>query len=407
MRFVDDRRGETPTESPLGNMAWFSGLGLSQSEFMADPYRFYRQWRQRGPRQQIADDHWMLLDYSDVRRVFSEAAFVKPPAFREAPPPEFGGLPDLEPSMLMSNPPDHTRLRGLVSQAFQPRHLVRLKPFIESLADSLTDSLVAVGGGDLVGHFAFPLPALVIAELLGVPRTDQDRFRDWSHDVARLLDASQPEAVRRRSVRARWELLEYFQHLIDRKRAQPGEDLLTELVRAETAGDKLSAGELLSMALVLLVAGHETTTNLLSMGTLGLIEQEVPVDSIEDWGVAVEELLRFTSPVQLDARMTAQTVTFGEDRMPAGAFVTIAVGAANRDPAVFAEPDRLNVTREPNPHLAFGRGIHFCLGAALARLEATIAFPRLLRHRWQVSGMPVWNSNLVLRGLGALPVSLR
>ncbi len=391
---------------PFGAAVWLARLGLQQSALMENPYPIYQVWQAERPVWQIEEDQWLLFRYDDVRRVLSEQSFVKGEPWTENPPAEYPDLPELSPSMLMSNPPNHTRLRGLVTQAFQPRHLKRLEPFIVQLAGDLTARLEADGGGNLVQQLAFPLPALVIAELLGVPRADHAQFREWSQHIARLLDPSQTPEARKKAADARWQLLDYFHRLISEKRRQPGDDLLTELVKTESAGDRLSPGELLSMALLLLVAGHETTTNLLSMGSLTLMERpDTPLPD-GDWHRAVEELLRYTSPVQLDARMTSEPVTFGEHTIPSGAWITVVIGAANRDPAIFDEPGRLDLARHPNPHMAFGRGIHFCLGASLARMEAALAFPILWRHRWALAGSPLWNENIVLRGLTALPATI-
>lgn len=389
---------------PYAAAVWLVRLGMTQSQLMADPYPIYDRWQQDNPIWEVEPGQWMMFRYQDVRRVLSEPEFGKGESWSQPAPPEYPELPELTPSMLMSNPPDHTRLRALVNEAFQPRHLDRLRPYIEELAEQLASRIADQGGGDLVRDFAFPLPAQVIAELLGVPRADHSQFRDWSQSVARLLDPSQIPVARQKGEDARWELLDYFHHLIARKRQDPGDDLLSELIAVGSDANRLSAGELLSMALLLLVAGHETTTNLLSMGTLALIEEKAPVPE-QSWHDAVEELLRYTSPVQLDARLAREAVAFDDITVQAGDWVTVVIGAANRDAALFAHPHRLDLARRPNPHLAFGRGIHFCLGAGLARLEATLAFPILWRRRWRPVGQPLWNENIVLRGLTALPAA--
>ena len=393
---------------PLAAAIWLSRLGISQAELMANPYPLYRQWLMEHPVWEVEPGQWLMFGYDDTKRVLSEPEMTKGEAWSESPPPSHAHLPELTPSLLMSNPPDHTRLRRLVSQAFLPRHIERLAPYVSELAESFASRLVKDGGGELVSQFCFPLPALVIAELLGVPRADHSQFRDWSREIARLLDPSQTPEARDKAGRARWELLDYFHSLIAQKRRHPADDLLSELIAVEEQGDQLSPGELLSMALLLLVAGHETTTNLLSMGTLALIEEGVdhPREG-ESWHDAVEELLRFSSPVQLDGRYAAQSAQFGTKTIPEGAWITVVVGSANRDPAVFDEPDRLNLSRRPNPHMGFGRGIHFCLGASLARMEAAIAFPILWRREWRLDGEPLWNENIVLRGLTGLLVSPR
>lgn len=390
----------------FGDASWFSHLGLSQAEFMANPYPVYQEWRETHPIWRVADGHYLILDYAAVREVFQDGRFIKGATNGTMPAPaEYRHLPLIEPSMLMSDPPAHTRLRGLVNQAFQPRHLTRLAPYIEATAEALWQKIRAEGGGDFVADFAFPLPALVIAELLGVPKSDQPKFRSWSQRIAKILDPSQSPTARQDGVAARWELLDYFHRLIETKRTQKGNDLLSELIQAEEAGDRLSPGELLSTALLLLVAGHETTTNLLSMGTLALITEEA--EEPTDWARAVEELLRFTSPVQIDARMARESLTLGGVEIPEGSRVTLVIGSANHDPAVFSRPDGLWWDRPSNPHMAFGRGIHFCLGAGLARLEAGIGFPLVWgSEKPRLAGLPVWNSNIVLRGLSTLPIRL-
>lgn len=389
---------------PFGAAIWLSRLSMRQSTLMQNPYPLYRQWQEEHPLWEVDEGQWMVFRYDDARQILMEPAFTKGDSWTESPPPEYSHLPDMVPSMLMRNPPDHTRLRGLVTQAFQPRHLKRLEHYIADLTQTLTQTLHSNGGGDLVRQLAFPLPALVIAELLGVPRVDHGQFRAWSQHVARLLDPSQTSEARQKAVEARWELLDYFHHLIEEKRRTPQDDLLSELIQVESSGDRLSPAELLSMALLLLVAGHETTTNLLSMGSLALMEHPDVERPTTHWHTAVEELLRYTSPVQLDARRTAEPVTLSGVTIPEGSWLTVVLGAANRDPRVFAKPDTLDLSRQPNLHMAFGRGIHFCLGAALARMEAEIAFPILWQQAWQPSGEPLWNENIVLRGLTALPI---
>ncbi|PSR23260.1 MAG: cytochrome P450 [Sulfobacillus acidophilus] len=390
---------------PLGAAIWLSRLGFTQSEFMANPFPIYQEWLAERPIWEVEPGQWLLFRYEDVRVALTSAAFTKGEAWTQTPPEGYRHLPDLTPSLLMSDPPVHTRLRGLVTQAFQPRHLKRLEPFIVEVARQFSDRVVADGEGELVSQFAFPLPAVVIAELLGVPRADHPQFRAWSKQIVRLLDPSQSPEARQNAMEARWQLLDYFHHLIAEKRRAPADDLLTELVQVEADGDRLAPGELLAMALLLLVAGHETTTNLIPMGTLALIPHPHPRPE-DDWHDPVEELLRYTSPVQLDARLVAESISLGTVTIPGGSWVTLVLGAANRDPSIFPDPDTLNLSRHPNPHLAFGRGIHFCLGAALARMEALIAFPTLWQYEWRLAGEPLWNENIVLRGLTALPVRL-
>lgn len=394
------------TAGPHSAALWLTRLGKTQAALMADPFPTYRDWREASPVWEVDPGQWLMFRYEDTRRILTSPIFQKDPTAAERPPADFPHLPELSPSLLMQNPPDHTRLRTLVSQAFQPRHLERLTPYIRDLAHQLVRSLRKNGGGDLVSQFAFPLPAQVIAELLGVPRADHGKFRQWSMHVGRLLDPSQTPEARQKGAAARWELLDYFHHLIARKSDSPQDDLLSELIAAQQDGDQLSPSELLSMALLLLEAGHETTTNLLSMGSLALVRHRADNKPLPDdnWHDAVEELLRYTSPVQFDARLVMESLRVDEATMAAGDWITVVIGSANRDPVIFSDPDTLILDRHPNPHMAFGRGIHFCLGASLARLEAAIALPILWGYGWTLQGMPLWNENIVLRGLTALPV---
>lgn len=399
---MDTMEGESP-EAP-----WLDTQGVTQAELMSDPYPLYREWRQtRPPLWQMDDGQWMAQDYLTVRRVLTESTFGKGESGPTLPPEGYRHLPPLEPSMLETNPPVHTRLRSLVTHAFQPRHLQRLEPFITELTQTLLRPLLDDGSGDFVGTLAGPLPATVIAELLGVPGQDQAMFRQWSQAIVQGLDGTLPAEEQDASQRASWDLANYFHDLIQDKRKRFESDLLTDLIRSEEAGDHLTAGELLSMAELLLVAGHETTTNLLAMGLLTWIQHDFRDGTVDDWPMAVEEILRFTSPVQFDGRRTLTEVQLGEVTLPENTWITLAIGAANRDPKMFFDPDALRLDRTPNPHLAFARGIHFCLGAGLARLEAVQAFPLITRHQWKLEGVPLWNANLVLRGMKHLPVRVQ
>lgn len=390
---------------------WFHALGISQAQFAANPYPVYRHWQQTSPIKELAPGQWMILNYDDVRNILMDGRFIKRTPVPRTPPPKFHTLPVLSPSMLVTNPPDHTRLRSLVNRAFQPKHLERLRPYIAELAGELLDSFVNNGGGNLVEDYAFPLPALVIAELLGVPAKDRNLFRSLSQKIALMIDPTQEPAIRQQGQEARWELLDYFHHLAQQKKQNPGDDLLSALLQVQGQEGTLSAGELLTMSLLLLVAGHETTTNLISLGTYRLLMTPSALDELrlhpELWASAVEECLRFESPVQLDGRMAQQDVRMGDQIIPEGASVTLVLAQANRDPRVFPNPDTFDIHRHPNMHLAFGRGIHMCLGASLARMEATIAFSQLFRYSLELHGEPVFNPNVLLRGLKSLPLLVK
>ena len=385
------------------------------AEFAADPHPFYARLRAAGPVHFIeAVGDWWAVDHAECLAVLGDGRFIKGPASPPEPPPQFAHLPPLQPSMLFRDPPDHTRLRSLVTTAFTPQVIARLAPRIQALSDELIDDWLAGAASDLMAAFAFPLPATVIAEMLGVPRQDRERFKDWSARFIHMLDGTQPEEVRRDAVTARFQLLDYFHGLAAERRRAPTDDLIGRLVAAEEQGDRLSAGEVLDMCALLLAAGHETTTNLIGAGVLALLRAP------GGWAwlrgrpdllpAVVEELLRYCCPVQLDGRIAAEDLELGGQRIAAGESVVAVLASANRDEAVFPHGDRLDFARPRNPHLAFGRGIHFCLGAPLARLEARLALETLLRR---LPGLaldgdraPVWNRNLVIRGLAELPVRL-
>jgi unspecific monooxygenase len=317
---------------------------------------------------------------------------------------------------LFRDPPEHTRLRGLVSKAFTPRMVEGLRPRIEAMVDELLDAACDRREIDLVRDFAYPLPIQVICEMLGIPSADRDRFSELSAVLARGLDPEflQPEGATEDQFATVVAFAEYFFPLLGERRANPGEDLLSQLALAEEAGDALTEAQMLSTAILLLVAGHETTVNLISGGVLELVRHP---EQLERWRrdealtpSAVEELLRFVSPVQLTGRVLVEDVTLASGpTIPKGNYVLTLLASANRDPAVFAEPDTLDLTRTENRHLGFGFGLHHCLGAPLARLETTIALPKLLARTRSLdleAATPPYRDNVVLRGLSELPMTL-
>jgi cytochrome P450 len=325
---------------------------------------------------------------------------------------EQGRLPT---SMLFRDPPDHTRLRGLVSRAFTPRVVEGLRPRIQQIVDGLLDRVQGAGRMEVISDLAYPLPVTVISEMLGVPEEDRERIKRWSADIARSLDAiglpTDPEIVDRGRT-GRRAIGDYFRSLIPDRKKRPRGDLLSLLIEAEEQGDKLSEGELLATCVLLYIAGHETTVNLIGNGLLALLRHPKELERLRDKPAlvqsAVEELLRYDGPVQRTARITNADVELGEHKIPKGSMVVPVIGAANRDPAHFPDPDRLDVSRPDNRHIAFGFGIHFCLGAPLARLEGQITLGTLLHRLPQLAlstERPEWRESQVLRGLKALPVS--
>jgi hypothetical protein len=393
-----------------------------------DPYAVYAQLRRDNPVHRNALGFWVFTRHADClallrdRRSSSDGRNVDPASFQEPRvvdlPPQTGGaeamLEEMAP-FLFRDPPDHTRLRGLVQKAFTPRVVEGLRPRIEEICAGLLDTALETGEVDLVADYAYRLPVQIIVEMLGVPAEDHEQFRVWSHALARGLDPDfllPPDAVQQR-LGALLSFAQYFGALIEDRRQKPGDDLLTRLIQAEEQGDVLSQGELLSTCILLLVAGHETTVNLISGGALVLMDRPDQLALVrDDPGVgrtAAEEMLRFVCPVQLTGRVALEDMEVGGERIAAGEFSMLLIGSANRDPEAFSDPDTFDVTRTDNNHLGFGFGIHHCLGAPLARLEAQVALPALFRRARRlerVSDELSYKENIVLRGLETLPVRL-
>jgi len=384
-------------------------------EFIADPYPTYHRLRAEDPVHHNPLGFWVLTRYEEVVAALRDPRLIKEPiaAFVAA---RFGApMPAMGLSMLDRDPPDHTRLRSLVNKAFTPRVVEGLRPHIQKIVDGLLARVEGAGTMDLIEEFAYPLPVTVICQMLGVPVEDRERFKQWGLDIARGLDAIllPPDSdVARRSVAARRALADYFRALIAERRAAPRGDMLSDLIAAEEAGDKLSEDELLATCILLLVAGHETTVNLIGNGTLALLRHPDQLRRLrEDPGLiasAVEELLRYDGPVQRTARIPREDITIGGRTIGKGEMVMPFLGAADRDPAQFPEPDRLDITRADNRHIAFGWGIHFCLGAPLARVEGQIAINTLVGRLPKLAlatDRPEFRQSLTLRGLKSLPVS--
>ena len=318
-----------------------------------------------------------------------------------------------EPSFLFLDPPDHTRLRGLVSHAFTPRRVRDLTVRVREIVDELIDTAVPTGAMEVIEEFAYLVPVRVICELLGVPAADHEVFKDWSRELARGLDPEFmiPVETRERQMKASQLLMSYFEELIAQRTREPGDDMLSALIQAEQAGDTLSHGELLSTLSLLLIAGHETTVNLIGNGILQFSRHPDQYAKLCDdpslARSAVEEVLRFDPPVQVTGRISMTELAFDGHVLGAGQQALCLIGAANRDPEEFGETAQaFDITRSPNNHVAFGAGIHFCLGAPLARLEAQIAFETFARRVgvFELADEPAYREHFVLRGLSRLPI---
>ena len=359
-----------------------------------------------------------MTSHHDCAAILKENRFGKE-AHKVVPEEQLRSVPFLVQksgvkNMLFRDPPDHTRLRGLVSQAFTPRMLERLRPHIHEIAESLIADMKGQREVDLISAFAFALPIIVIAEMLGVPAADREQFKAWSNPLAQSVDPTASPDMLQEAQRMLPELTAYLERIIEERRQTPGPDLISSLIAAHEAGDKLDTEELLATCRLLLIAGHETTVNLIGNGMLALLrnpEQRAWLAANPDKiGNAVEELLRYDSPVQLTMRIAFADLPVGNQTIKRGDQVVTLLGAANRDPQQYADPEQLDLTRANAPtHLSFGQGIHYCLGAPLARIEGQIAINALLEHFPKMSLATdelTYRRNITLRGLQALPVKL-
>jgi pimeloyl-[acyl-carrier protein] synthase len=413
---------QPPTFEKPDIAAWFRTY---TDRLHSDPYPFYAYLLEHEPFCYVEESRfWVASRYEDVNRILKDPLFVREyrntvPQHQqqELPPPpkEWKPVNDLLDNwMLFRDAPTHTRLRGLVNHAFTPRTTERLKPKICAIAGYLADRMAEDPHPDLIASFAFPLPVIVIAELLGVPPEDRELFKDWSHTFARVLEGGdQPTEFVQQAGRAAEDISEYFRRLIAERKSNPREDLISELIAAQEQADALTEQELIATCVRLLVAGHETTVNLIGNSVLvllnhpeqraGLFERPELITS------AFEEVLRFESPVRMTTRLASADYEIGGQTIRQGQAVSVMLGAANRDPAQFEQPNRFDIGRSPNRHLAFASGPHFCLGAPLARMEGEIALSALLERFPQLclaDGKPNWRPNILFRGLGSMSVQL-
>lgn len=374
--------------------------------FKANPHPTFAQMREHHPiyAHQDRSGHtiWYFTRYADVVAVMRDPRFVKEQPNR---PPTNA----INQNMLFSDPPDHTRLRTLVNQAFTPRRIAEMAPTLQTVADALIDAVYAMGRMDLIADFALPFPVVVISDLLGIPSADQSQVAAYSQTIISPGGRRLKAKTRRRMMR---EFVAYLQTLFDKRRADPQDDLITALVQAEADGERLSETELSSMVALLLVTGHETTVNLIGNGLLTLLQHPDQLALLRTnrdlLDRAIEELLRFDGPVETSTtRWVGEDLVYAGHAMQRGDTVRVVITAANRDPAVFDNPDQLDITRHPNKHLQFGHGIHYCLGAPLARLEGKVALWTLFERleNLQLSEMPQFRQGVLFRGLEKLPLT--
>ncbi len=396
--------------------------------FKADPFPYFARLRAADPPIHVATlpdgtPTWLLARFDDVLSLLKDERFVKDKrrAMTAQQLRKLAWVPKfvrpLEQNMLDLDSPDHERLRGLVQKAFTPRLVELMRSRAQAVADGLLDSASARRRVDLVRDFALPLPVTVISEMLGVPTSKRTKFSKWSNAIVAMTSLKPPISVMLSVIPNIWLFMRFLRQLFDLRRANPCDDLTSALIRAEEAGDRLDENELLAMVFLLLIAGHETTVSLIAGGVLELLRHPHQLERLQNEPAlissAIEELLRFVSPVFLTTeRFAREDVTLHGMTIPRGGLVYGVIGSANRDPAVFEHPDVLDLARQDNRHIAFGHGVHFCLGAALARMEAQIAIQTLVQ-RFPRLGLAApaetlrWRPSIVLRGLEALPVVLK
>ena len=384
-------------------------LNTRDPAFYQDPYPTYRRLQEEAPVVYWEEfERWCFLRHRDVSAILRDRRFGRSMAQLE-------GVPVREPvlavdrySMLEMEPPSHTRLRRLVQGAFIARQIERLRPRVESLSHRLIDRMEDSDRADLLPAFASPIPVVVIAELLGVPIEMSDQLLAWSHAMVAVYELSPSQEQIEQARGAADEFVAFLRDYVRRRRGEPQDDLLTKLIEAEEGGDRLTEDELISTCILLLNAGHEATVNVIGNGTLALLQNP---EQLAHWRAdhartasAVEELLRFDTPLHLFNRWVLEDLVVGDLELKQGMEVSLLLGAANRDPRVFARPDQLDLTRSPNPHFSFGAGLHYCLGAPLARLELQTALPILWARlpRLELSAAPSFKNSYHFRGLESL-----
>ncbi|MQA34909.1 cytochrome P450 [Modestobacter roseus] len=393
-------------------------LDLADPAVVADPYPTFARARAQAPVQWDAGlGMWLAFTHAEANAVLRDRRLGR--IWRDKAPAERFGQFNLihRNAILEMEPPEHTRLRRLISTAFARGHVERLRPWVQELADGLVDQLVARSGGstpvDVLSGMSEELPVAVIAELLGVPSADRPLLRPWSNAIVKMYEYGRTTAVEDDAERAAAEFVAYLRELAAERRRTPGEDLLTHLVTVrDSEGDRLTEDELVTTCILLLNAGHEATVNVSGNGLLALLEHPAELQRLRDdpalLPTAIEELMRFDSPLQLFERTATADVEIGGVTVAQGQKIAALLGSANRDPRVFTDPDTLDVGRTDNPHISFGAGVHFCIGAPLARVELQASFGALLSRTssLELGARPQRRPEFVMRGLADLPVVL-
>ncbi|MCZ4509230.1 cytochrome P450 [Streptomyces sp. ActVer] len=390
--------------------------------FLADPYPAYADLRAQGRVHYYEPtNQWLVPHHADVSALLRDRRlgrtyqhrFTHEDFGRTAPPAEHEPFHVLnDHGMLDLEPPDHTRIRRLVSKAFTPRTVERLRPYVDGLASELVGELVEAGGGDLLKVVAEPLPVAVIAEMLGIPESERAQLRPWSADICGMYELSPSEETAEKAVRASVEFTEFLRELIAVRRKEPGDDLVSGLIAAYDEGDRLSEQEMISTCVLLLNAGHEATVNATVNGWWALFRNPDQLAALRAdrglVGTAVEELMRYDTPLQLFERWVLDEIEVDGTVIPRGSEVALLFGSANHDPAVFAEPEALDLTRPENPHISFSAGIHYCIGAPLARIELAASMGALLDQApsLRLAAEPERKPNFVIRGLEGLLVEV-